>query len=65
MYMKGFTLLEVLLYTSLFSIIMTGLFISTALLQDTGTEVRMITAKIQALMSAADGADEGVHVLTN
>jgi type II secretory pathway pseudopilin PulG len=63
--MKGFTLLEVLLYTSLFSIIMTGLFISTALLQDTGTEVRMITAKIQALMSAADGADEGVHVLTN
>jgi type II secretory pathway pseudopilin PulG len=62
--MRAFTLVEVLMYIGLFSLLMSSLFASAALLQDTGTQVAEIAARIQSTVTRIDSDDVGVHLVS-
>ncbi len=61
MTMRGFTLLETIIYIGVFSLIVSALFTSTVVLHDTSTYTLEKAEKIQSELYIQDLADIGRH----
>ena len=59
----GFTLLEMLVYVGLLTLLLTALYTSSFSLEDTAAFVRTKATEIQRALDEGRAADEGVHLL--
>lgn len=60
---RGFTLLELLIYMALLTLMLSALFTSSTALEDTASFVRAKVTHIQDTINSDHDADEGIHLL--
>ena len=63
-HLKGFTLLELLVYTALLTMMLSSLFTSAVALEDTAKFVRSNVLEIQNAINSDHAKDEGVHLIS-
>ncbi len=61
--MRGFSLLEIVLYLALFTFMLTGLFVSAAFLHDSMQHSKVEAVQLLESMNARDASDIGTHEL--
>ncbi len=61
--MKGFTLLETIIYMALFSFMLTSIFGSIFYMQDIAARSRIAAGELLRSLNAEDSEDYGTHAL--